>query len=168
MKKIKKIITLMIILTCFALTSIPVMAGGIEKLGDPGMNGYNYVTKTKVLDKKISFTHIASNKTSAPDSVTYSVSREKSSSGSLSGAVEFDAVVYKTKVQAEIGYGQKTTVSTSCTWSIPSNSSVMCRYGSALVNTRGTMEKWFNGRLSSSRTVDSKYTYASYSDKVPY
>lgn len=161
MKKImKKIVVCVAVLTISSAFALTAMAG------DPGLSGKNYVIGTKIINNpEISFMHVAVNQSSSQDQVTFSVSRTKKFTGSLSGEIEGNAVVYKCGIKSEVSYGTESSYSTSCTWTVPAYSSVTCRYGSALVNTTGTMETWFNGRLTSARTTSAKYTYASYSDK---
>lgn len=131
------------------------------------MNGKEYVASTIITDNpEITFTHVATNNSSSEDTVSFSVSRTKKFSGTLSGTVEASALITTCKISSEVTYGTEKKVSTTCTWSVPPYKSVVCRYGSAVVNTTGKMKTWFNGSVSSTKTVSSVYTYASYSDKT--
>jgi hypothetical protein len=135
--------------------------------GDPGLNGYNYSIKTKVLNSPlISWTHIAVNQTGTADYVSYTVSRQKTFTGTVIAAVEINALTYKCGYSTEIAFSKTDTVKTTTQFSIPANSSITCRYGSAMVLTTGNMERWYYGRLMSSKGITEKYSRASYSDKV--
>ncbi len=158
-KMMKKLMVTLIVLSCTFALCIPAMAGG-----DPGLNGRNYVISSKYYSPSISFTHVAVNHTSAMNYVTYSVSRQKTFSGSISGSIEANAVVYKCAITAEVSIGSSVTETTTCQWGIPPYSNITCRYGSMAVDTYGRMEKWFYGRLLSSRSVSANYTHCGYSD----
>lgn len=140
----------------------------INAAGDPGLSGYTYIPKTNTQYEDITFTHIAENNSSTVDTVSYNVSRTKSFGGSLSGEVEADALMYKMKFKAEVSWNVTQSESTTMSWTIPAWSKVKCEYGSAKVYATGTMERWFRGRLTSSRTVNADYSYASYSRKTTY
>jgi hypothetical protein len=156
-----------VIFCCAMVISICLMTVPSHAAGDPGLNGYNYAISTKVLNAPlISWTHIAVNKTSSPDSVSYEVSRLKTFTGSTIVSGEVNALTYKCGIAAEIAFSKSTTVSTTAQFSIPADASVTCRYGSAMVRTTGNMERWYYGRLMSSKGVTEKYSRASYSDKV--
>jgi hypothetical protein len=133
---------------------------------DPGLSGKYYQESTVVQDLDITFQHYATNSSSEPDTVQFSVSRTMSFYGSLTSTLEVDAVLYKTGVEAEIGYGLDETVTTTMTWVVPAYSSVICRYGSAGIYTTGNMQTWVRGRLVSSIPVYADYTTMSYSDKT--
>lgn len=165
MKKIiSKIVLYVLLLSAGFALSLTVMAAG-----DPGLNGKNYVLQTiDTTTPDITFSHLAVNNSSTMDSVTFTVQRELMFGGSLTGTIEADAVLYKTSIEAEVNFGFTDTESTSMTWTVAPNTSVICRYGSAVVRTTGIMETWYYGRLRSTRNVSSNYTYMSYSDKTEY
>lgn len=159
---LKSFIFCAIMAGCACIAAVPVHASG-----DPGLNGYNYSVHTKVLNNPlISWTHIAVNQTASPDSVSYGVSRQKTFTGSVVADVEINALTYKCGYSTEIVFSKTKTVYTTSQFSIPANSSVTCRYGSAMVRTTGDMERWYYGRLMSSRGITENYSRASYSDKV--
>lgn len=148
--------------------SLSFMLASTALAGDPGLNGKNYVISTKTVgNKAVYFQHVAENLySSTVDYVTYTVSRTKSFSGSLSGTVEASALVAKCSVTAEVGFGNSITETTACQWSIPGYSSYNCRYGSLLLKTTGTMQTWLNGTMTASRLVSANYSYVSFSDKI--
>ncbi len=133
---------------------------------DPGLSGKYYQESTIVQDLDITFQHYAVNSSSEPDTVQFAVSRTKSFYGSLTGTMEINAVLYKTGVETEIGYGLDETVTTTMTWVVPAYSSVICRYGSAGIYSTGIMQTWVRGRLVSSVQAYVDYTTMSYSDKT--
>lgn len=159
---LKSIIFCVVMAGSAILVAVPAHAGG-----DPGLTGYNYSVHTKVLNNpQISWTHIAVNKTSSPDSISYEVSRQKTFTGSVIAEAEINALTYKCGYATEIGFSKTTTIKTTTQYSIPGYSSITCRYGSAMVRTTGEMERWYYGRLMSSRGITEKYSRSSYSDKV--
>lgn len=141
--------------------------GEVGTMGDPGglsgtfvtYHGYNYYND-------ISFTHIAENQTSTIDTVSYTVSRTKSSSHTANSTLEADSLVARYGISMEIGWGRSHMVSTTCSWTVPAYSIVECRYGSTCVTASATEEKWFNGILRSTRHFGVDYTHTSYSGKV--
>jgi len=165
MKKIiSKVLFIVILLAIGCTLSLSVSAAG-----DPGLTGKNYVMQTlNTTTPEIYFTHVAVNNSSTTDTVTFTVERELMFGGSISGTYEVNALLYKTAVTAEVNFGITMTQSTSMAWTVAPYSSVICRYGSAMVRTTGRMETWYYGRLISSRYVVSDYSYASYSDKTEY
>lgn len=163
-KLISKIIFYIVLLSVGCAFTLTVKAAG-----DPGLNGKNYVLQTiNTTTPDITFSHLAVNNSSTMDSVTFTVERNVMFGGSLTGTLEADAVLYKTSIEAEVNFGVTDSESTSMTWTVAPYSSVICRYGSAVVRTTGIMETWYYGRLRSSRSVSSNYTYMSYSDKTEY
>lgn len=163
MKKIffvKRVIGLVLVFASFfCLSDISVLAY------DPGMEGVQYVTTTDIRERTHDWQHVAENKTSQADTVSYNVTRKQSFTGSLSGSVEASALVKKIKIEAEVAYGKSKSVSTTASFSIPSYSSVTCVYGSCVVKTTGTLEKWTRGKKVSSKYVYGNWTYCSYSSK---
>lgn len=141
---IKKLSSGLAVMAMSGMVAMTTMAGDVSVCaGDPGLSGKNYIVKTKASNPEITFRHIAQNNSNTNDQVQYEVSRTMRYTGTLSGSLEADAVVYKVKTASEVGYGEEIKVSTS-----------------------GTMETWNNGRLVSSKAVSAKYTTASYSDKI--
>lgn len=158
----QSIIFCCVMLVCTCMMTFPSHAGG-----DPGLNGYNYSIKTKVLNSPlISWTHVAVNQTGAADSVSYAVSRQRTFTGTFIAAVEINALTYKCGYSTEVALSKTETISTTTQFSIPAYSSVTCRYGSAMVRTTGNMERWYYGRLMSSKGLTEQYSRSSYSDKV--
>lgn len=160
-KKISNVIAALLVVCFSVCLAAPVYAY------DPGLTGLEYVSSSASDGlKSISFTHVAVNSTGSADSVTYSVSRTKSFTGSLSGTAEFNAFAAKVSVTAEVGYGQSQTITASCTWSIPAHSTVTCRYGSLLANNSGKINVWSLGKLTNSYYRSANWTQCSYSDKT--
>lgn len=150
-----------IIIACSCLLTVPSHAGG-----DPGLNGYNYAINTKTTNvPQIYWSHIAVNKTNLADSFSYAVTRQKTFSGTTIVSGEINALTYKCGVSTEVSFAKSVAVNTTAQFSIPANSSVTCRYGSAMLRTTGDMERWSYGKLMSSKGVTEKYSYSSYSDK---
>ena len=149
----------MVFASFFCLSDISVLAY------DPGMEGLQYVTTTDIRERTHDWQHVAENKTSQADTVSYNVTRKQSFTGSLSGSVEASALVKKIKIEAEVAYGKSKSVSTTASFSIPSYSSVTSVYGSCVVKTTGTLEKWTRGKKVSSKYVYGNWTYCSYSSK---
>lgn len=156
-----------IIFCCVMVVSASLMTVPSHAAGDPGLNGYNYSIKTKNLNSPlISWTHIAVNQTGSADSVSYAVSRQKTFTGTAIAAIEINALTYKCGYSMEIAFAKSDTVYATAQFSIPANSSVTCRYGAAMVRTTGNMERWYYGRLMSSRGITENYSRTNYSDKV--
>ena len=87
---VKRVIGLVLVCaSIFCIIDIPALAY------DPGMEGLQYVITTDVRDKTPEWQHIAENKTSQVDTVSYNVTRKKSFTGSLSGSVESSTLVKK-------------------------------------------------------------------------
>lgn len=157
---VKRVIGLVLVCaSIFCIIDIPALAY------DPGMEGLQYVITTDVRDKTPEWQHIAENKTSQVDTVSYNVTRKKSFTGSLSGSVEASTLVKKIKIEAEVAYGSSKSVSTTASFSIPQYSSVTCVFGSCVVKTTGMLEKWTRGKKVSSKYVYGNWTYCSYSSK---
>ncbi len=164
---IKKLSSGLAVMAMSGMVAMTTMAGDVSVCaGDPGLSGKNYIVKTKASNPEITFRHIAQNNSNTNDQVQYEVSRTMRYTGTLSGSLEADAVVYKVKTASEVGYGEEIKVSTTCTWTIEPHKTTTCCYGSMVLSTSGTMETWNNGRLVSSKAVSAKYTTASYSDKI--
>lgn len=146
-------------------------AGEIQKVEiaspryDASMTGTEYVKKTTSKYNKVYWSHVASNLGGGTDSITYKVTRTKNTSLNSSANVTVNGVVSQAGVKFEVGVGKSQSVSTNCTFSIPYGKYEL-QFGSRMVKTTGTEKKWFNGKVTSSKTINGNWSYQSYSNKV--
>lgn len=165
-KKMKKILSAAVIMCAVILLG---MTDQSTVNGASGAIVYNYLpvqSETNTQDFKVDWEHEHRNEGDSADSVTRTVSRTQSFTGSLSGETEINALAQKFKFKAEIGYGQSKTEQTSVTFTCDPRKVTICQYGSMRVVTKGTMQQWQSEMLISSRMVSAAYTYESASRKT--
>lgn len=182
MKKVGKKL-LMSIATCAAVLSIStssVFAASTSNLSNSGAiipqvtiipgapDGYTYVHGGHTVGlKRVGWQHMASNTVGdLADSVTYTVSRTKSTSFTGSATASFDVMCVKAGVSAEISIGSSTTTTWSATFSIPPHTTnIICEAGSLAASAYGTEYYVQDERLLSTRSVNGDWTYMSYTSK---
>ncbi|OZI11718.1 hypothetical protein CEW92_10495 [Bacillaceae bacterium SAS-127] len=160
------------LLFVFSFSSVPAKAnfnadlGAITPLACPEVGTYTTSYKSKTTSRKTEFTHLASNSSSSPDSVTRSVSITHSATVNLGGEATFKALVAGAKINANVGYGYNKTKTLSTTWSVPKGRWKLTA-GSSWVKSTGTRYKVVPPcNLSNATTVTANYTYATWSDKI--
>ncbi|MBU5594560.1 hypothetical protein KQI76_05230 [Amphibacillus sp. MSJ-3] len=102
----------------------------------------SYVTayKSHTTSKKTEPTHIATNNSNSPDSVTRTVAITHSATVNIGGEASFNALGSDAKISANVGYGYDKTKSISMAWSIPKGKWKL-RAGSSWVKAEGTRYK---------------------------
>lgn len=133
---------------------------------DYAYSGYAYELSSKNTYFDIDWNHVHRNPSSTADSVTYEVSRTKSTSANVSTSASFDAMVAQVGIGAEMGWGSSGTVATSITHSIPGHTTYKLRYGSRAVKTTGYEVRYSRGRVANKTWVNGRWTYSGYSDKI--
>ncbi len=133
-------------------------------------DGYAYQKYSSSYGKEVTWEHDAYNYNgSAPDSVTYTTSRTKYSSGGFSTNAAFQAAVAEVGIGFEVGWGTQDQVTTSIQYSIPAYTNMTCRYGNMKAKTTGYQLKYSNGYVSSKKWIgDARWTQKSFNDKVPF
>lgn len=165
-KKMKKILSAVVIMCAVILLGVTDQS---TVNGASGAIVYNYLpaqSETTEDDFKVDWQHQHRNEGDSPDSVTRTVSRTQSFTGSLAGEFEAKILTQKFKFQAEIGYGQSKEEETAVTFTCDPCKVTICQYGSMRVVTKGTMQQWQSEMLISSRMVSAAYTYESASRKT--
>ncbi len=166
---------LLLIVSLFLMTlmvSNPVQAEQITKntviiikpLGED-LNGYEYVPKTKSYYKKQGFYHEATNLSSLPDDVTYTVSRTVNTSLNSSVSVTIDGVIAQAGFGFEVSIGVSQTRTWSQRYSIPAWTKTACTAGSLKTRVTGIQNRWTMGRLMETKNITGDWSYGSYSDK---
>ncbi|MCR8997826.1 hypothetical protein GOP56_07805 [Brevibacillus sp. 7WMA2] len=130
-----------------------------------------YEISKKDLYKAKSFETEVTNRGSANDSVTRSVSRKTFVTGKVgtSGetAVNWKLIQGKVGINAEVAFGKETVETTTYTWTIPANTVTTIEYGSKAVSTSGSIVKYFHGEPKKTTYVYTDYSYSEYADKNP-
>ncbi len=130
---------------------------------DPGLDGYEYTNVSNVTNQTTSFTHIAENKVSIEQNVSYSATRTKSSETNVSASLELEALKAKLTFGVEVSWGSSFSVTETVSFNIPGSSKVKCEYGPCYVRNSGTLNYYRLGKLSSTKSIYAYYTYASWS-----
>lgn len=130
------------------------------------LNGYEYIHSYATRDNKLEFSHLHENTGTSEDSVNYTVSVTQSASATVSASASFDIMIAKAGFSAEVQLGVSRTKSLSVTWTIPPKSKYLLRAGSSWIKASGTENRWYNGKIVSTKSVTGDWTYTSWSDKV--
>ncbi|RAP17623.1 hypothetical protein C2W64_04581 [Brevibacillus laterosporus] len=130
-----------------------------------------YEMSKKKLYKSKSFETEVTNRGSANDSVTRSVSRKTFFTGKIGASAEsklnWGLIQGKVGLNAEVAFGSETVETTTYTWTIPANTVTTIEYGSKAVSTNGNIVKRFHGEPSKTTYVYTDYSYSEYADKNP-
>jgi hypothetical protein len=165
MKLSNKVVYLVLMFTfiLFSLNSITVAAIQPYAIIQPTKWVYTKSSETKSYVKTFQHTH--TNTSSGTDSVTYSVAISQYSEGTVSTQVEFNAIVAKATVGAQVSYGVSTTKTLSITWSIPPYTTRTLEAGHRFVKTTGTMRSYDSyGQLFDTYAANGNWTYGTYSN----
>lgn len=137
----------------------------ISPLACPEVGTYTTSYKSKTTSKKTEFTHVATNKSDSPDSVTRSVAITHAATVNIGGEVSFKVLQNGAKITANVGYGYNNTKTLSTTWSVPKGTWTLTA-GSSWVKATGTRYKVSPPcKLTNAQTVTANYTYQTWSTK---
>lgn len=165
MKKIIKKVAVGLCMATIMTTSVSANDG--ININRSDMSGYEYVKKSYASNKKnVQDYALCENNKSTSDVHTESCKRSKTWGGSVGGSYEaglkIAAIEEKVSINAEVSYNETKDNTSSHSWTIEPKSKYRCEWGYCKTSTTGTMKKWVNGKVKSSKSVDTYWSVCAY------